>query len=146
MKAVTEFPGHVLIKAMQTQTTLTGEGKTPEEIQASLTEAFKLKEDKVKHFIAAIEVATKNSENLKRVLVTSLNEGESAPAKSTKVEEFYYTPEFVIVTKYQPPQKNEGKSGKGKGRGDKRGPKESPWGLSPEEKAAKNKKAGTPTT
>ncbi len=61
-----------------------------------------------------------------------------------KIEELYYTSEFLNLSKAPPPQKAEkpgrnGRGGGGKG-GGKGGPKESPWGLSPEEKAAKNAK------
>jgi hypothetical protein len=67
----------------------------------------------------------------------SLNEGENAPSKSTKIEELHYVPEFHVEAK-PAQQKDDRKGGKqrrgGKGGGDK---KSSPWGLSPEEKAAK---------
>ena len=145
MKSVTEYPGFILIKALQTRNAMVTEGKTPEEIQTNLGTTYKIKEDKVKFFMNAIEVASQNPENLKRVMVMTLAEGESAPARSTKVDEHYYSPEALILTKPQPPQKNEkgGRGGSKGGRGQGKGggkPKESPWGLSPEEKAAKNKK------
>jgi len=151
MKAVTEFPSYTLTKGITAKNALAAEGKTPEEIQASLGETFKFEGDKLKHFINAVDVAGQNGTNLKRVLVVSLNEGEATPAKSTKVEEHYYVPEFLITS--APAPKADAKGGrhgggrgggpKGKGGG---GPKASPWGLSPEEKAAKNKpKSDKPT-
>jgi hypothetical protein len=139
MKAVTEFPSFTLTKAIAAKNALAAAGKTPEEIQTSLGETFKLEGDKLKHFVNAVDVAGQNEANLKRVLVVSLNEGESAPNKATKVEEHYYVPEFLITS--APAPKADAKGGRhgggrgGKGRGDK--PKSSPWGLSPEEKAAK---------
>jgi hypothetical protein len=140
MKAVTEFPSFTLTKGITAKNALTAEGKTPEEIQASIGENFKLEGDKLKHFINAVDVAGQNSTNLKRVMVVSLNEGESAPAKATKVEEHYYVPEFLITSAPQPAATRDAKGGRG-GRGGKggkgSGPKSSPWGLSPEEKAAK---------
>lgn len=149
MKSVTEFANFTLSQALKTKSALAAEGKTPEEILTSLGKTFKFEGDRLKHFVNAIEVAGQNSENLKRVLVVSLNEGENAPAKALKVEEHHYVPEFHVD-----PKKNAGKkddAGKGRGgrggrggggRGGDRSKKESPWGLSPEEKAAKNNKGG----
>lgn len=137
MKAITEFQSFTLTKAMQTKAALLAEGKSPEEIQTSLGEAFKYEGDKLKHFVNAIDVAGNNKENLKRVIVMSLNEGEAAPAKAIKVEETHYVPEFVVLTKPAPAEANKGRNNrKGGGKDSKKG---SPWGLSPEEKAAKNK-------
>jgi hypothetical protein len=153
MKAVTEFPSYTLTKGITAKNALTAEGKTPEDIQASIGETFKYEGDKLKHFINAVDVAAQNGTNLKRVLVVSLNEGEATPAKSTKVEEHYYVPEFLI-TAAPAPQKTDAKGGRpggGRGGGGGKGkgsgaPKSSPWGLSPEEKAAKNKpKSEKPT-
>lgn len=145
MKAVTEFPSFVLSRALTTRNELVAQGKTAEEVQAALGESFKYEGDKLKHFTVAIDLAEKNAANLKRVLVITLNEGESAPAKAVKVEESYYIPESLVTRSEAPaadPKAGRfGKGGKGKG-----GPKSSPWGLSPEEKAAKNKPAAKPTT
>ena len=143
MKAVTEFPAFTLNKALQMKTTLTTEGKSADEIKESLGQNFKLEGEKLGYFVQSLEVATTNSENLKRVLVMKLNEGEKAPAKSVQVEDVAYVPEFLI----QPGALNKpaadakgGRGGRGGRGGNDRGPKSSPWGLSPEEKAAKNKK------
>lgn len=141
MKAVTEFPSFTLTKAIAAKNTLAAEGKSPEEISTSLGETFKMEGDKLKHFVNAIDVAGQNGQNLKRVLVVSLNEGEAAPNKATKVEEHYYVPEFLITTAPAPKADAKGgrHGGRGGGKGGKGGggPKSSPWGLSPEEKAAK---------
>lgn len=143
MKAVTEFPNFTLNKGLSAQAALTAEGKTPEEVQQSLGESFKYQDEKLKHFVAALTVAAQNSQNLRRVVVMSLNEGENAPAKAVKVEEHYYLPEFLMTA--PPPAKTEafdrkggGRRGFGGGKGKGGGaPKGSPWGLTPEEKAAK---------
>ncbi len=145
MKAVTEFANFILVKANQTKTALLAEGKTPEEVQASLGEAFKLEGEKINFFIQALEVFSQNSDNLKRVLVMRLAEGEKAPHKSTQIEDLVYVPEFYVDPKARAQAGKEGRGGKGRGgkggRAGDRGKKESPWGLSPEEKAAKNKPA-----
>lgn len=145
MRSVTEFANFTLNQAIQKRDALAAEGKSPEEVQAGLGEAFKCEGDKLKHLVNAIEVASQNKENLKRVLVVSLAEGEKAPAKAVQVEEHYYVPEFHVEAKKaaQPSADQKGgrggrgggRGGKGKGGGGKG--KESPWGLSPEEKEAK---------
>jgi hypothetical protein len=142
MKAVTEFAVFTLNQALKTKAALTAEGKSPEEIQASLGTTFKLEGDKLNYFINAIEVAGQNTDSLKRVVVMSLNEGESAPSKATKVDELYYSPEFFVAAKPQAAAAPGGKGGRPGGRGgNSGGPKGSPWGMSPEELANKNKKA-----
>jgi hypothetical protein len=145
MKSVTEFPNFTLNKGLAAKANLSAEGKTPEEIQTSLGETFKYEGDKLKHFINALDLAGQNATNLKRVLVLSFAEGENTPAKAVKVDEHHYLAEFASDAKYVAPAKEErgrgGKGGGGKGRGGDR-PKSSPWGLSPEEKAAKGGKAG----
>jgi hypothetical protein len=161
MRSVTEFANFTLNQALQKKNALTAEGKTPEEIQTSLGEAYKFEGDKLKYFINAIDVAGQNPTNLKRVLIISLTEGEAAPPKATKVEEMHYVPEYYSEVK--PVAKDEaqaaggrggrggggGRGGPGGGRGGGRGDsktKSSPWGLTPEEKAAKGGKGGPPKT
>ena len=136
MKAITEFPNHRLAEGIKAKTALAAEGKTAEEIQASLGESFKFEGDKLTQFINAIEVASQNAEKLSRVVVMSLNEGESAPPKSTKLGDHYYVPHFVAAPggfgkKFDPRAAGQAK------RGQSKGPKSSPWGLSPEEIEAK---------
>jgi hypothetical protein len=147
MKSVTEFMNFTLNNGLKAKTALAAEGKTPEEIQASLGETFKMEGDKLKYFFNAIDVAGQNPEKLKRVLVVSLAEGENPPAKATQVDEMHYVPEFLIDTKMQVQAKPDPKArgqqrGGNKGGGDR--PKGSPWGMTPEEKAAKNKGAAKP--
>ena len=146
MKAVTEFANVTLSQALKTKAALTAEGKTPEEIQESLGQSFKMEGDKLKYFINALDVAGQNTTNLKRVLVVSFAEGENVPGKASKVDELHYVPDFFVMSAPKPAEtgKGHGKGGRqgGGGRGAGGGaPKGSPWGLSPEEKAMKNKKA-----
>lgn len=135
MKSVTEFPTHKLVKGITAKQALAAEGKTPEEIQASLGETFKLEGDKLKFFFNALDVASQNMEKLARVLIVQLNEGENAPPKAVKIEEHHYVPDFAREPGKAMMEKPV-KAGGGKDKG-KKGPRPSPWGLSPEEKAAK---------
>lgn len=141
MKSVTEFPIHKLNQGIKAKADLVAAGKTPEEIEAGIGETFKMEGEKLKHFINACEVAGQNLERLARVLVVQLNEGEAAPPKAVKVEEHHYVPDFMVdarkpvLTKAAPQKGGDRKDGGKK-------PKGSPWGLTPEEKAAK--KGGAP--
>jgi hypothetical protein len=146
MKSVTEFWTATLNKGIKAKEALVAAGKSAEEIAAGLGETFKYEGDKLKHFVNAIEVAIANPEKLSRVLVVQLNEGEKVPAKATKIEEHHYVPDFqqearaVVTTKRDPKAQGPKK--------DQNRPKTSPWGLTPEEKAAKKGggKAPKPTT
>ncbi|MEQ1665261.1 MAG: hypothetical protein ABL927_07800 [Bdellovibrionales bacterium] len=137
MKSVTEFPTHKLLMGLKAKTALTTEGKTPEEVQQNIAETFKLEGDKLKYFINAVDVASQNLEKLSRVIVVALNEGESIPTKATKLEEHYYVPEFIsdkaptVVSKADLKKREGGQKKQGGGQ------KDSPWGISPEQKAAK---------
>ena len=147
MKLVTEFPIFTLNKAMAAKAALATSGKTPEEIEASLAETFKLEGDKLKFFVNALNVAGDNATDLKRVFVATLAEGEKVPAKAVKVEDHHYIPEFITVAKPAAPAAKDGKGGRGgRGGGGNRGEKKggSPWGMSPEEIAAKKGKGPKP--
>lgn len=142
MKFVTEFANVTLSQALNAKNALAAEGKTPEEIQTSLGEKYKYEGEKLTHLTNALEVASQNTENLKRVLVVSLTEGEKAPAKAVQVEAFHYVPDFHVTARPQQADKKDAKGGrggggKGRGGGGNREMKESPWGLSPEQKAEK---------
>ena len=149
MKSVTEFANVTLQMGLKTKAALAAAGKSVEEIATGLGEAFKYEGDKLKHFVNALEVAIQNPENLKRVLVVSLAEGEKAPAKAVQGEAHHYVPEFHSDAKKvhtnASAKGDRGGRGGGKGKGGGK-PKESPWGLSPEEKEAKrgNKPAPIP--
>lgn len=136
MKSITEFWNIVLVKGLNAKTALAAEGKTPEEVQTSLGETFKFEGDKLKHFMNAIDVAQAHPEKLSRVLVVTLAEGEKVPEKAVKVEETHYVPEFQSAPGGVATKKDKMKEGRESRKG-KGGPKESPWGLSPEQLAAK---------
>jgi hypothetical protein len=138
MKSITEFWNHTLAKGLKAVEALAG--KTPEEIQTSLGETFKYEGDKLKHFVNALEVAKQNPEKLSRVLVVTLAEGEKAPEKSVQVEEHHYIPDFQVAARAVVLTKNDPRGGGGGKKGGRDGgskTKTSPWGLTPEEKAAK---------
>lgn len=141
MKSITEFWTHTLAKGLKAKEALVAAGKTAEEIAAGLGETFKYEGDKLKHFVNALEVAVANPEKLSRVLVVQYAEGEKAPAGAVQVEETHYVPDFQKEAGAIKMTKNDPKGGGGKkGGGDSKGKiKTSPWGLTPEEKAAKNK-------
>ena len=148
MKLVTEFQVFTLNKALSAKAALATSGKTPEEIEASLAETFKLEGDKLKFFVNALNVAGENATDLKRVFVATFAEGEKIPAKAVQVEEHHYIPEFITVAKAAAPATKDGKGGGrgGRGGGGNRGEKKggSPWGMSPEEIAAKKGKGPKP--
>ena len=140
MKSVTEFAYPLLQKVLAAKTTLTTEGKTPEEVSTAIGESFKLEGDKLKHILAASDLVVDKTA-VRRVVVVSFAEGEPAPAKYQKVEEFHYLVDIVELTKFVPPSKSDRRGPK---KGGREGAKSSPWGMTPEEKAAKNKSAAQP--
>lgn len=138
MKSITEFQPTTLQKVLAAKTALTAEGKTPEEITTAIGETFKYEGDKIKYALAAADLAN-GKPAVRRVLVASFAEGETPSANYQQVEDTYYMVETfnakpVITEKADPRQARRGGGNKG-------GPKGSPWGMSPEEKAAKNKPA-----
>lgn len=142
MKSITEFAQPVLQKVLAAKTALASEGKSPEEIATSLGETFKLEGDKLKYIQAAADLVV-GKPSVRRVIVTSFAEGETAPAKYQKVEDTHYLVETLELIKPAAPAAAPGKGGRGGPRqgGNKGGgaPKTSPWGASPEEIEAKKK-------
>lgn len=146
MKLITEFSVFNLNKALALKSNLSAEGKSPEEIQENLATTYKLEGDKLKFFVNALDVASQNQTSLKRVFVATLTEGETQPAKAVQIEEHFYVPEFIAPPKPAAAAGAPGRGGKGGGRGGPGGKggdkvKTSPWGMSPEEIAAKKGKA-----
>lgn len=139
MKSITEFQPSTLQKVLATKNTLTAEGKTAEEISAAIGETFKYEGDKIKYALAAAELA-KDKTAIRRVLVASFAEGEKPAANYQQVDDTYYLVEAFSTAKPVAAEKTDTRGGPR--RGNKQGgPKGSPWGMSPEEKAAKNKPA-----
>lgn len=139
MRSITEFAPILLQKVLSAKNTLTTEGKTPEEVSQSVGESCKLEGDKLKYALAAADLI-KDKTGVRRVLVVSFAEGEDAPAKYQKVEENYYLVETLELNKPAATQERSNER-RGPKKGGPKTPKSSPWGMSPEEKAAKNKGA-----
>ncbi len=154
MKSVTEFPSYLLTRGIEAKAALVAEGKTPEEIQASLGTTFKLEGDRLKHFFNSLDVAAQNT-GLYRMRVVSPGEGEAALPKAVAIEEFHYVPEFMVIAAPQPQGRDArggrgGRGGGGGGRGGRGGGgggmKGSPWGDPPVPKGPKGAKKGGGTT
>ncbi|OFZ29492.1 MAG: hypothetical protein A2622_07125 [Bdellovibrionales bacterium RIFCSPHIGHO2_01_FULL_40_29] len=140
MKSITEFPQSTLLKVLAAKSALTTEGKTPEEITTAMGESLKMEGDKLKFAMAAADLAAGKTA-VRRVLVASIADGETPPAKYQKVEDNYYLVETLEPMKPKEvaaPSKF-GRGGPRKGGQQGGGAKSSPWGASPEEIAAKKK-------
>lgn len=119
MKTLTEFAAITIKNAAKTRQELTAAGKTAEELPQAMGEALKLEGDKLNFLMNAIDVVGDKHNDLKRVIVMTLNEGEKAPGKAEQKGEHYY------VTEYFPPIAKKGAHPAGKeargGRDDRRG-------------------------
>lgn len=142
MKSITEFPLSTLQKVLAVKTALTTEGKSAEEISAAIGETFKYEGDKITYALAAADLAAGKTA-VRRVLVASFAEGEPPAAKYQNIDGHFYCVESFEAKPYVAPAKTDARGGKKGGRRD--GPKGSPWGMSPEELAQKNKPKTTPT-
>ena len=138
MKAMGEFPAHTLIKGIESKKALMAEGKTEEEISTAIGEAFKCSDTKLKNLITAISLVEPKTEKLYRVRIFSFNEGEKVPENAVKMEELHFVPEYFPEKVVGAAPIKEKMDHKAAGKKDRpRGPKASPWGLSPEEINAK---------
>ncbi len=144
MKTITEFPSLSLKNASKVKLELIASGKTPEELPQALGETLKLEGDKLSFLMSALEMVGAKQNDLKRVVVYALNEGEKAPEGTIQKEN------NTFLVEYYPPMgdKNlargrqndahpgENSKGKrGKGRNDGRGDRKPPQG--PQQKAPK---------
>jgi len=148
MKTLTEFVAVTLRTAAKTRAELTSGGKTIEELPPAMGEALKLEGDKLNFMMNALEVVGDRSDDLKRVIVFTLVEGEKAPTHAKQMGEHYYLVEYYPSLHAKKPradsrdERGGGRDGKGKGRGDKRGGK--PGGDRPEQSAAGGPGGGRP--
>lgn len=149
MKVVTEFWIPKLQEGNKAKAALAAEGKTPEEINAAIGEKFKFEGDKLKCFVNAMEIAAKATEKILLIKIVKLNEGQNPPVRGTVIEEFCYITEVqpdAATAKKVEVKMTSNRDGSARGKGGNRGgkpggkgggKKESPWGISPEEKEAK---------
>lgn len=137
MKSITEFQLPTLQKVLAAKNALTAEGKSAEEVATAIGETFKYEGDKIKYAMAAADLVTGKT-SVRRVLVASFAEGEAPAANYQQVDGNYYLVESFDAKPYVAPAKTDARGGGKKG-GRRDGPKGSPWGMSPEEMAAKNK-------
>lgn len=135
MKTITEFHASAIKNALKTQQELQAAGKTADEMPAALGEALKLEGDKLAMLVNALETVNAKVNDLKRVVVLSLSEGEKAPSGFQQKGDHYFGVEYYppIARKGAPgPQagarggkpgdrKGKGRRG-GRGRDDRRGP------------------------
>ncbi len=146
MKLMSEFLAHVLNKGATAKEALVAEGKSEEEIEASLGETFKFKENRLKYFVSAIDVAKESTlEKLYRIRIYSYDENDKIPEAAVQVDDVYFVPEENPAKRGSlPVTAKPGQKGKGGKKDRPKGPRPSPWGESPEEialKKAASKKA-----
>ncbi len=147
MKSITEFQPMTLQKVLNAKIALVAEGKTAEEISTAIGETFKYEGDKIKYALAAADLFA-GKESVRRILVASFAEGETAAPNYQQIEDVYYSVEIFNAKVAAPAEKTDSRGGPRRGAGggnSKSGPKSSPWGMSPEEKAAKNKPKASAT-
>jgi hypothetical protein len=140
MKTMTEFSAFNLrdahSKVREIHAALQTEGKPAEELEqakketlnAYLTEKFKLEGEKLELFLKALEVVgakPRELENLKRVVVYTIAEGEKVPGNVVQRESHAFGAEYLASLRPQKQDRRESGSkhakGKGKGRGKRRG-------------------------
>ena len=148
MKSISEFQSFTLQKISTAKAQLLADGKTSEEVSTAIGVTFKLEGDKLRYALAASDLI-KDKPPVRRVVIVGFAEGETVGPKFQKVEEDYYLVEMVENRLAAQPAATDKRGGPRRGTGGNKpsGPKSSPWGMSPEEKAAKNKPASqTPKT
>lgn len=90
MKTLTEFVAFSLKTAQKTKEELVAAGKTAEVLTAAMGESLKLEGDKLSHLISALDAVESKWDDLKRVVVLALNEGEAAPQNARQVGSFAF--------------------------------------------------------
>jgi hypothetical protein len=117
MRTLTEFASPTLKNALAKKQELTAAGKTAEELPAAMGEALKLEGDKLTYLLAALEATNERlGPDFKRVVVSSLNEGETAPSSAKLIGEKYYTVENYPQAHKSAPADERGGGRDGKGR------------------------------
>ena len=94
MKTLTEFPGMNLKSSAKTRQELISGGKSPDELSPAMGEALKIEGNKLTFLLTSLEIVGTQLENLKRVVVFALNEGEKAPEGVIQKGEHFYLVEY----------------------------------------------------
>jgi hypothetical protein len=130
MKTLTEFAGVTLKNAAKTKQDLLASGKTAEELPQAFGEAMKLEGDRLNLMMTALEIVGSKLNDLKRVIVHTLNEGEKAPANVVQKENHTFSVEYYPslekketrhVSNEDSPRDDKKKGKKGRGRRDRDG-------------------------
>lgn len=126
MKTLTEFAGLNIKNAAKTKQELIAGGKTPEELTAALGEALKVEGDRLTFLVNVLEFVGTKQNDLKRVVVFSLAEGEKAPLNAVQKGEHYYLIEYFPSMNQEKPRASQddrpgGRDRKGKGKRGERG-------------------------
>lgn len=119
LRTFTEYDGFRLRNALNAVAGLEKEGKSAEEIEAALKEQFKLEDEKLKLFQAAMTVAKQKLEHLKRVIVYHRpdNAIEGAPPVGyEEAEAKYLKSEFFYIPQPKRAPRGDRRDGKGGGR------------------------------
>jgi hypothetical protein len=156
MKTFTEFDGFLVTKWLPVYTQLNTEGKTPEEVTASMGEQTKYEGEKLNAFLQALGAVKDKAERLKRIVaMTPASETETPSDKLLKTENYYFGVEYYPEMKKAAPaprkddrndrggrggDRNKGRGGRdgkpgGPGRGGERGGPR-PEGGAPSDRAA----------
>lgn len=118
MKTLTEFDGFSLRNAITKKKELLAAGKTAEELPQALGEALKVEGDRLTLLLAAVELTESKTDQLKRVVVYSVEEGKSAPKGTVEKDGKHFLTEFFFAPSSQKAPRDE--KGRGGGR-DKKG-------------------------
>lgn len=94
MKTLTEFPALNVKLAHKTRADLKTSGKTDEEIPQALGEALKLSGERLDFMMSTLEIVGTQLNDLKRVVVFSINEKEKQPAKSVQKGDHFFLAEY----------------------------------------------------
>jgi hypothetical protein len=121
MKTITEFPSMNLKNAVKLKQELMAGGKTAEELAPALGESLKLEGDRLNWMMAAVELVEKKLEDIKRVVVYSLAEGEKPSGHVVQKGEHCYLVEYYTSMNKKPvSDRDQAPVGRG-GRDGKRG-------------------------
>lgn len=111
MKTLTEFSAVTLKQAVKTKTELSSAGKTPEELPAAMGETLKVEGDKLALLLAAVDAVAPEApgargprlDDLKRVVVLTIGEGEKAPSGAKEKDGKHFLVEYYPAIESKKP-------------------------------------------